>query len=63
MLRWTLFEAGKAHSRPGAPGYAYYTAVKDRAGAKAAALSQARRITRQACHILAELGDDALTLT
>jgi hypothetical protein len=28
---------------------------------KRAALSEARKIVRQACHILTELGDDALT--
>jgi transposase len=35
--------------------------VKDRQDGKRAALSEARKILRQACHILAELGDDALT--
>ncbi len=30
---------------------------------KRAALSEARKIVRQACHILTELGDDALTAT
>ena len=60
VLRWCLFEAGKTHARPGAPGHAYYAAVKDNAGGKRAALSQARRLTRQASHILAGLGDDAL---
>jgi transposase len=59
-LRWCLFEAGKAHARAGAPGYAYYAQVKDRIDGKRAALSQARKIIRQAVHILAELGDDAL---
>ena len=39
----------------------YYAAVKDRKGGKRAAISEARKILRQACHILAELGDDALT--
>jgi hypothetical protein len=34
--------------------------VKDRLDGKRAALSQARRIIRQACHILGEPGDDAL---
>jgi len=34
--------------------------VKDRKNGKRAALSEARKILRQACHILAELGDDAL---
>jgi hypothetical protein len=35
--------------------------VKDREGGKRAALSEARKIVRQACHILAGLGDDALS--
>ena len=35
--------------------------MKDRKNGKRAALSEARKIVRQACHILAELGDDALT--
>jgi hypothetical protein len=39
----------------------HYAAVKDRKNGKRAALSEARKIIRQACHILAELGDDALT--
>jgi hypothetical protein len=33
--------------------------VKDRKNSKRAALSEARKIVRQACHILTELGDDA----
>ena len=37
-----------------------YAAVKDRQGGKRAALSEARKILRQAVHILGELGDDAL---
>ena len=45
--------------RPPAPGY--YAAVKDRNGGKRATLPEARKIIRQACHILTELGDDALT--
>ena len=53
-------EAGKTHARASAPDHAYYAAVKDRQGGKRAALSEARKILRQACHILAELGDDAL---
>jgi transposase len=54
-------KAGKTHARASAPGHDYYAAVKDRKDGKIAALSQARKILRQACHILAELGDDALT--
>ncbi len=61
ILRWVAYEAGKTHGRGSAPGHDYYAAVKDRTDGKIAALSQARRLIRQACHILAELGDDALT--
>jgi len=61
VLRWAVYEAGKTHARAAAPDHAYYAAVKDRNNGKRAALSEARKIVRQACHILAELGDDALT--
>ena len=51
-----------ARPTPGPPPRTtgYYAQVKDRCGGKRAALSEARKILRQACHILAELGDDAL---
>ena len=52
-------EAGKTHARPSAPDHAYYAAAKNRIDAKRAALSQARRLIRQAVHILTDLGDDA----
>jgi len=61
VLRWAVYEAGKTHARAAAPDHGYYAAVKDRKNGKRAALSEARKIVRQACHILAELGDDALT--
>lgn len=61
ILRWVAYEAGKTHGRASAPGHDYYAAVKDRTDGKIAALSQARKLIRQACHILSELGDDALT--
>ena len=61
VLRWAVYEAGKTHARAPAPDHAYYAQVKDRCNGKRAALSEARKILRQACHILAELGDDALT--
>jgi transposase len=61
VLRWAAYEAGKTHARSTAPDHAYYAAVKDRNGGKRATLSEARKIIRQACHILTELGDDALT--
>jgi transposase len=60
VLRWAVYEAGKAHARASAPDHGYYAAVRDRKNSKRAALSEARKIVRQACHILAELGDDAL---
>ena len=60
VLRWALYEAGKTHARASAPDHACYARVKDCCNGKRAALSEARKILRQACHILAELGDDAL---
>ena len=63
VLRWCVYEAGKAHARASAPDHAYYAQVKDRIDGKRAAISEARKIIRQACHILAGLGDDALTTT
>ena len=60
VLRWCAYEAGKVHARAAAPDHAYYAAVRDRTDGKRAALSEARKIIRQAAHILAELGDDAL---
>jgi transposase len=63
VLRWCVYEAGKTHARASAPDHAYYAAVKDRIDGKRAAISEARKIIRQACHILADLGDDALTMT
>jgi transposase len=59
VLRWCVYEAGKTHARAGAPDHGYYTAVKDRQGGKRAALSEARKIVRRACHLLGELGGDA----
>jgi transposase len=61
VLRWAVYEAGKTHARSSAPDHAYYAQVKDRQDGKRAAISEARKILRRACHILAELGDDALT--
>jgi transposase len=60
VLRWAVYEAGKTHARSSAPDHRYYAAVKDRKNSKRAALSEARKILRQGCHILAEPGDDAL---
>ena len=62
VLRWAVYEAGKTHARSVAPDHGYYAAVKDRKDGKRAALSEARKIIRRACHILSELGDDALAV-
>ena len=59
-LRRALYEAGKTHARSPAPGHAYYAQVKDRCNGKRAALPEARKILRQASHILAGLGGGAL---
>ena len=61
VLRWAVYEAGKTHARSWAPDHRYYAQVNDRQDGKRAALSEARKIIRQSCHILTELGDDALT--
>jgi transposase len=63
VLRWCLYEAGKTAARPTAPDHGYYASVKQRKNGKRAALSQARRVVRHACHLLTALGDDAFTVT
>jgi transposase len=63
VLRWLLFEAAKTCARSFAPAHDYSTAVRQRHDGNRAALSQARRIVRQAVHILTDLGDDACTAT
>jgi transposase len=60
VLRWAVYEACKTHARSSAQDHGYYAQVKDRCNGKRAALSEARKILRQAYHILTELGDDAL---
>jgi transposase len=59
VLRWCLYEARQTSARTSAPDHRYYAQVKERVDGKRAALSQARRIVRQACHLLTALGDDA----
>ena len=61
-MRWCVYEAGKTHARSSAPDYKYYAQVKERIDGKRAAISEARKIIRQAVHILASLGDDALIM-
>jgi hypothetical protein len=47
------------HAR--APDHPYYAKVKDRIDGKRAALAEARKVVRVASHILADLGEDALS--
>lgn len=61
VLRWCAYEAGKTHARADAPDHGYYATVKERKNGKRAALAEARKIVRRSCHILTDLGDDALT--
>lgn len=63
VLRWCLYEAGKTNARISAPDHDYYAQAQQRIDGKRAALSEARKIVRQACHILTDLGDDALIST
>jgi transposase len=63
VLRWCLYEAGKTHARSAAPDHDYNAQAQQRIDGKRAALSEARKIVRQACHILTDLGDDALIST
>jgi len=59
VLRWLLYEAGKQHARTAAPDHKYYAKVKAKIDGKRAALSEARKLVRQAVHLLNQLGDDA----
>src|SRR5437773_5778787 len=61
VLRWAVYEAGRTHARTPSPGHCHHAARAARQNTKRAALPEARKIVRQACHILAELGGDALT--
>jgi transposase len=60
LLRWALYESAKCAARPAAPGYGYYTAVRDRRTAGLATLSVARKLARRCYHTLRELGEEAL---
>jgi transposase len=60
VLRWALHEAATCAARPTSPDHAYYLQVKQRLGAKRAALSVARKLAREAYHTLRDLGDQAL---
>lgn len=58
-LRWALYEAAQSAARRTSPHHGYYLEVKERLGAKRAALSVARKLAREVHHVLRELGDTA----
>jgi hypothetical protein len=58
VLRWAVHEPARP-ARSSAPDHADDAAVRGRKNSKRAAMSEARKIIRQACHILAELDDGA----
>jgi transposase len=59
LLRWALFEAAKSAAKQTSPEHGYYKDVAAREGANRATLSVARKLARQAHHILRELGEEA----
>jgi transposase len=52
LLRWALFEAGKAGARKGSPDRDYYQQVKARQGGKRATMSVGRKIAKRCFHVL-----------
>ena len=63
VLRWAVYEAGKTHARASAPDHRYSDAQAQgpQGRCRCAALPRPAGSSAQACHILTELGDDALT--
>lgn len=55
VLRWALFEAGKAGARSTSPDRDYYRDVKARQGGKRATMSVGRKIARRCFHTLRNL--------
>lgn len=60
VLRWALYEAAQAASRPGSPDHAYYHQAAQRLGHNRACLAIARNLLKRSYHTLKELGDEAL---
>ena len=60
-LRWALYEAAQAASRPSSPDRADYLELKTRGLSHTrASLTIARKLARRCFHTLRELGPDAL---
>ena len=60
VLRWALYEAAQAASRPGSPDHAYYQQAAQRLGHNRACLAIARNLLKRSYHTLKDLGDQAL---
>jgi transposase len=53
QLRWALLQAAQQTARrPSSPNWELYSSVRERAGVQRAALTTARKIARQAYHVL-----------
>jgi transposase len=62
-LRWALYEAAKSSSRPSAPDYPYYAAVKKARGGKVATISMARKLALRCYHTLRALNLEVVYAT
>jgi transposase len=60
-LRWALYEAAEAATRPASPDHADYLALRERRLSHTqATMTIARKIARRAYHTLRQLGEEAL---
>jgi len=62
VLRWALYEAAQAATRPSSPDHAYYRQAAQRLGHNRACLAIARNLLKRSYHTLKDLGDQALAL-
>jgi transposase len=60
VLRWALYEAAQAATRPSSPDHAYYRQAAQRLGHNRACLAIARNLLKRSYHTLKELGEEAL---
>jgi transposase len=59
-LRWALYEAAEAATRPTSPDHADYVRLRERMSHTRATLTIARKLARRSYHTLRELGEEAL---
>jgi len=60
VLRWALYEAAQAATRPSSPDHAYYRQAAQRLGHNRACLAIARNLLKRSYHTLKDLGEEAL---